>query len=288
MLLNNWFVTDSIKQYLDNEVAKIAAYLCLEINDNVTEISNLHQSLQKDIGFTPFGILISGHTFKPGAQTENLINAIISLFFQPSYYTINYHPVLFLLDVETRQLAFVDSLEKKCKKQGLRGIIQYTINTESPINYGVFPFCQLVSDSNINFEVLFGNWTHKYLESDKAVELNILFPKTRSNDIIEQVVKKENALATAEYFKVADRLYKKEKLIEQYQRQLYLKSVAEKDNRMYLSIQKAGRADALEWYYYEYEILPTWYKQFGHIIKVIMGKRSFRSLFNDNIKKYKD
>ncbi len=43
-----------------------------------------------------------------------------------------------------------------------------------------------------------------------------------------------------------------------------------------------------KFYYQEYEILPLWYKRFGHILKVIMGKRTFRSLFKDNIKKYKD
>jgi len=41
-------------------------------------------------------------------------------------------------------------------------------------------------------------------------------------------------------------------------------------------------------YYFEYEILPLWYKRLGHIIKVIMGKRAFRSLFDDNVKKYKN
>jgi len=35
------------------------------------------------------------------------------------------------------------------------------------------------------------------------------------------------------------------------------------------------------WYTKEYEVLPLWYKQFGHIIKVFMGKRSFKSLFKD-------
>lgn len=43
-----------------------------------------------------------------------------------------------------------------------------------------------------------------------------------------------------------------------------------------------------KWYHNEYEVLPLWYKRFGHIIKVIMGKRSFRSLFSDDVKKYKD
>jgi len=41
-------------------------------------------------------------------------------------------------------------------------------------------------------------------------------------------------------------------------------------------------------YHYEYEILPLWFKRLGHIIKVIMGKRSFRSLFDENVKKYRD
>lgn len=34
----------------------------------------------------------------------------------------------------------------------------------------------------------------------------------------------------------------------------------------------------------EYEVLPLWYKRIGHALKVIMGKRSFRSLFNNNKK----
>lgn len=42
----------------------------------------------------------------------------------------------------------------------------------------------------------------------------------------------------------------------------------------------------VEFYKYEYEILPKWYKQLGHIIKVLMGKRTFKSLFKDDVKKY--
>jgi hypothetical protein len=43
-----------------------------------------------------------------------------------------------------------------------------------------------------------------------------------------------------------------------------------------------------KWYHNEYEILPLWYKRFGHVLKVLMGKRSFRSLFSDDVKKYKN
>jgi len=43
-----------------------------------------------------------------------------------------------------------------------------------------------------------------------------------------------------------------------------------------------------KFYHFEYEILPLWYKQIGHVLKVLMGKRTFKSLFNDNVKKYKE
>jgi hypothetical protein len=46
--------------------------------------------------------------------------------------------------------------------------------------------------------------------------------------------------------------------------------------------------EIVDFYKKEYEILPLWYKQFGHIVKVIMGKRSFKSLYNDNVQKYKE
>ncbi|HLI93598.1 MAG TPA: hypothetical protein VKU83_08315 [Puia sp.] len=44
----------------------------------------------------------------------------------------------------------------------------------------------------------------------------------------------------------------------------------------------------LRFYRNEYEILPLWYKRLGHIIKVLQGKRSFRSLYDKSVKKYKE
>ena len=46
--------------------------------------------------------------------------------------------------------------------------------------------------------------------------------------------------------------------------------------------------ELLGFYKNEYEILPLWYKRLGHIIKVLTGKRTFKSLFSDRVKKYKD
>lgn len=54
-------------------------------------------------------------------------------------------------------------------------------------------------------------------------------------------------------------------------------------------LRSSSQATALQNYYNnEYEVLPLWYKRLGHIVKVLMGKRSFRSLYSDNTKKYRD
>jgi len=40
-----------------------------------------------------------------------------------------------------------------------------------------------------------------------------------------------------------------------------------------------ARNNIQQWYDKEYETLPLWYKRFGHLVKVMKGKRSFKSLF---------
>lgn len=42
-----------------------------------------------------------------------------------------------------------------------------------------------------------------------------------------------------------------------------------------------------QFYYYEYEILPLWFKRLGHIIKVATGRRTLKSLYSKRANKYK-
>ena len=69
---------------------------------------------------------------------------------------------------------------------------------------------------------------------------------------------------------------------------LHEAEIKEKNHQAYLEFQKKDLSRTLKWYHYEHEIMTLWYKQFGHVIKVISGKRTFRSLFSDNVKKYID
>jgi hypothetical protein len=73
---------------------------------------------------------------------------------------------------------------------------------------------------------------------------------------------------------------------------LHRSTLWQKRANLYLSFIALGKKvgeqeyyDLKTWYHNEYEVLPLWYKRMGHIVKVLTGKRSLRSLFTDNIKK---
>ncbi len=54
-------------------------------------------------------------------------------------------------------------------------------------------------------------------------------------------------------------------------------------------LRSSSQATALQNYYNnEYEVLPLWFKRLGHVVKALMGKRSFKSLYSDKVKKYPD
>lgn len=61
-------------------------------------------------------------------------------------------------------------------------------------------------------------------------------------------------------------------------------------HRQYVEVLRSNHAtkELQDYYTHEYEILPLWYKRLGHILKVLTGKRTFRSLFRDGVKKYKN
>jgi len=60
--------------------------------------------------------------------------------------------------------------------------------------------------------------------------------------------------------------------------------------KQYVEVLRSSHAtkELQDYYTNEYEILPLWFKRLGHLVKVLTGKRTFRSLFRDDVKKYKD
>lgn len=59
----------------------------------------------------------------------------------------------------------------------------------------------------------------------------------------------ENVLRKTEDYKIANALYQKQKLIDEYKHLLSLKMIGEKNTQIYLSIQIEERANVRKWYY---------------------------------------
>lgn len=63
--------------------------------------------------------------------------------------------------------------------------------------------------------------------------------------------------------------------------------IANQQSHIAILRSQTQAAHLQNYYNNEYEILPTWYKRFGHLVKALTGKRRFRSLFDNNVKKYR-
>jgi hypothetical protein len=252
-------------------------------------MSDLYKELQRLPVENPFAILFSGKNSLAQKVNDSYIENIISLFFQPSYFLANDRPVLFLSDNATYHAGFMEKLYEKCRNQGL-SVLLLRIKNDKSIDKPGDQFAYEVASSDINCHAIIENWLSKYLEDRDPGEIHFLFRTGQPGltGILNEIQKMEIELHNTEHYKFANLAYKKQKLIEKYKRELDAKVSAEKNTQLYLSMQKKQTADNVEWYHHEYEILPAWYKRLGHIIKVLMGRRTFRSLFSDKAKKYKD
>ncbi len=111
-------------------------------------------------------------------------------------------------------------------------------------------------------------------------------------DLFEEIVNTITATESNLISLTYDDFYKYyiEKEVFEEEEKLWKKRVLLYKNFLLLSkkVQQKEYYEVLDWYRNEYESLPLWYKRFGHIVKVLVGKRTFRSLFSDSVKKYKD
>lgn len=265
------------------------AGLCLRLAKQSEAINRVYEEIQKAFLFTPFSILLSGDDLSLAEADDTFLEAVAGLFFQPSYYMVNYHPVVFLKDPASSCTNFIERLQHKCRSQGLQRISTIEIKAEDHRNDTTPQFGYWANKDDIDYHMLVKNWLAQYLGNNNPSEIHILFPykAEESAALIKTSFEKENAVKRTEDYQIASAFYEKEKIIEAYKHQLSMKAIDLQNNQLYLSIQKEERVNALEWYRQEYEILPLWYKRFGHIIKVLTGKRTFMSLFNDNVKKHK-
>jgi hypothetical protein len=154
-------------------------------------------------------------------------------------------------------------------------------------------------DSNIDFAIFeqqnnsiqLQN-TILFLPAEKVESFNKTDLDTYIDQEINQVLITSNA--TTQSNEWLDILFHTAALTREAGWGLHKSALWQERSKLYLSFialsKKVGETeyyDLRQWYHNEYEVLPLWFKRLGHIIKVLMGKRSFRSLFDENAKKHK-
>lgn len=280
MFLNKWLVIDSLQKLGSLESSQ---GICFSINTRPSDTSLLLRSFQENLWNIPFTIVFpEGFTLEQD-DLESLSDNMIRIFFQPSYYTYDFRPVVFVGKINLQMAGFLELVNQKCRNQAMKELKVYELQP------GGFGLASWINSGDIDLSNLTKQWRKQYFEDREPSEIHIVIaPSPNQKDIISDLTEAEYRLQNTIEYSEAIFLYNKQQEIEACRHQLLLKSASQKNTELYLSIQKEERARGLKWYYHEYEILPLWYKKFGHILKVLMGKRSFKSLFSDKVKKHKD
>jgi len=220
-----------------------------------------------------------------------------SIFFNSSYFTLNGHPVIIVLNARKKETNTLDLLRDIFKYLGYDNFYYCFINR----------FDQEIDSTNIDLDLhVFdgeegadhstGNWYLSFLEESKVSQKLIFFFPPHSNastDVHSELnnVEKEFRERNPRVFALLQEQTNFAKRFEQCEINIQglRKDLESRDEYIAnLNIPETTLKRVSDFYYHEYEILPLWYKRFGHLIKVFMGKRSFRSLFDDKVKKYKD
>lgn len=219
---------------------------------------------------------------------EDSLRFITSFLFIPSYLQIRNTPVINLYG-ESHEL-LQQSASHLSGYLSSQGIQSCSINELLPPGEPVTP------ENNRLFqdEKTLVQYYESLLHSDLYVTMNVFFHASSKEACqsafgsLQQAEKNFKEQSPAIY----SLLWQNNLLQNELHslRSLYAGTSAELNNqRQYVEVLRSDHAtkEIQDYYTNEYEILPLWYKRFGHILKVLTGKRTFQSLYRDDVKKYK-
>jgi hypothetical protein len=259
-------------------VGDAAIVLEIDADDKENNILNF-QLAEKYLANTSFCLLVQLHKTLTGGQATD----IIAFLFFSNYHKPDGFPQII---VGGENMAILKSgIEQLHKTAGEQGFptIQITLASALPTTFA--------STSQPAITETYRNWLQAANTSTDLLYVNITAP-VHINAIHEALEAEEVLLHQQNpglfTLKMQNRALKKQVL------QLELLCTAarqEISNQVSHNqiLRSSSQATALQNYYNnEYEVLPLWFKRLGHVIKALMGKRSFKSLYSNKVKKYKD
>jgi hypothetical protein len=265
---------------LKQPVKAADATLVLEVDPtNNNELGSCLQVVEQYVANNTFCLLLN----LQAALTHEQATAIMAFFFFPNYNKPGVVPQIFVTGKNEEIIALgIDNIQQSARAQAFSAI-------------------QVMPASALANSYLAGD-----LQSiQEAYKTRLLSPVLPADAIYVRIAKEEETAAVQQLLAAEETLFEQQhtglftlkkqnrQLQQQVQQLGSLYQAAQQEISNQLShnqiLRSSSQATALQNYYNnEYEVLPLWYKRLGHIIKVLMGKRSFKSLYSDNAKRYRD
>lgn len=218
--------------------------------------------------------------------SEETVCDISSFLFLPAYLFIDDRPVINLVGEDASLLqSQAISLSSYMQSQGFREpFIDIVLSRE------IFGQTAALVDSyerQLRIEGISGNslYFHPYNEAGPNQYVS-------SRSLLAALEEAENGLARENplLYSLLERFGSVQEELAKERRKRIVTERELGNQKQYVEVLRSNHQakEIQEFYAREYDILPLWYKRFGHVLKVLMGKRTFRSLFRDDVKKYKD
>jgi hypothetical protein len=301
MLLPSYFIIDITRfDELPELQLPENAFLAYKLTaGNIEELNTFYKKLFLSNSHTPFALFISVNNGETLALEtfEKYLEHLVSFSFHYSYNKSNGDNPLFIFESTTEGAdKYISSLRKALTDQGYNALETILIDqTRSATDIKESNTICLYPQSGS------GDFVSGYFREIRAITSsgNTFFffldnpadirPVLSTIEEAEEMLKKEAPQAWS--------LLKENRAMAVKQQELQNQAtiLAEKleslgnyhlHNNAPDSVYKKQVIELQEFYNTEYEVLPLWFKRLGHVVKVLTGKRTFKSLYNDNVKKY--
>lgn len=233
----------------------------------------------------------SNQQFIEGLITRK--DLLVQLLFHPHFEKSGNKPVLFLNEISKNNFkidAFIDTLHNFLCSQGFEGIDIIYLNQDfKKINYSGHYLYTFKSNDDLRENYYQLLVKKVYIARYLAI---LDSPTDGAFEILNSQLQTEKQMMEnfPEFYHLAKLHFISSKKIPILEEELkHLRSDLNNQKEYLQFFRNQDEAIKINQFYHnEYEILPLWYKKLGHIIKVLMGKRTFHSLFDNNVKKYKN
>lgn len=214
---------------------------------------------------------------------------LIRIFFHPAYILNANRPLLLLDNQHSNNIEWQHLVNMEALGNGFDGVDFINLLPADDINKLTFPLA-VHYDKKISIAGALVDSVIRICIQERnccASPVYLVISGSEKEELLGFILQEEELLKEKSDYKLAEHLIRSGTQIQDLKLKLDVSQMENENVSNYLKFQKDDMIRILDFYKYEYEILPRWYKQLGHIIKVITGKRTFLSLFRDDVKKYR-